>query len=134
MEQLAARGESSSDLLINLFATFMVVPDKKFVEYIEKQKDKFDQGEDVTTKKLMQVALTRYKDRKRSDTWQAPSAEAEQIMALTAQISDLQKAKALTSVDKSKKEGGAKKESDGKKKTRADKYAKKYAWKHNFLL
>jgi hypothetical protein len=129
VEQLAARGESSSDLLINLFAAFMVVPDKKFVEYIEKQKDKFDEGEDVTTKKLMQVALTKYKDRKRSDTWQAPSAEAEQIMALTAQIGELQKAKASTPVDKSKREGGAKKESDGKKRTRADKYAKKYAWK-----
>jgi hypothetical protein len=89
VEQLAARGESSSDLLINLFAAFMAVPDKKFVEYIEKQKDKFDEGEDVTTKFLMQVALTKYKDRKRSDTWQAPSAEAEQIMALTAQITDL---------------------------------------------
>jgi hypothetical protein len=50
-------------------------------------------------------------------------------MALTAQIGDLQKAKASTSVEKVKREGGAKKESDGKKKTRADKYAKKYAWK-----
>ena len=57
VEQLAARGETSSDLLINLFAAFMAVPDKKFVEYIEKQKDKYDEGEDVTTKKLMQVAL-----------------------------------------------------------------------------
>ena len=59
MEQLAARGETSSDLLINLFAAFMAVPDKKFVDYIEKQKDKFDEGEDVTTKYLMQVALTK---------------------------------------------------------------------------
>jgi hypothetical protein len=129
VEQLAARGENSSDLLINLFAAFMAVPDKKFVEYIEKQKDKYDEGEDVTTKYLMQVALTKYKDRKRSDTWQAPSAEAEQIMALTAQISDLQKAKGTTPAEKSKKAGGAKKESEAKKQSRAAKYAEKYAWK-----
>ena len=127
VEQLAARGESSSDLLINLFAAFMAVPDKKFVEYIEKQKDKFDEGEDVTTKFLMQVALTKYKDRKRSDTWQAPSAEAEQIMALTAQITDLQRAKAPAPVEKAKKSGGSK--HDGKKKIRATKFAEKYAWK-----
>ena len=67
VEQLAARGETSSDLLINLFAAYMAVPDRKFVDYVEKQKDKFDEGEDVTTKKLMQVALIKYKDRKRAD-------------------------------------------------------------------
>lgn len=127
VEQLAARGESSSDLLINLFAAFMAVPDKKFVEYIEKQKDKFDEGEEVTTKFLMQVALTKYKDRKRSDAWQAPSAEAEQIMALTAQITDLQKAKSTAPVEKAKKSGGGK--SEEKKKTRAARFAEKYAWK-----
>jgi hypothetical protein len=54
----------------------MVVPDKMFVESIEKQKHKFDDGKDVTTKELMQVALTKYKDRKRSNMWQAPSDEA----------------------------------------------------------
>ncbi len=36
VEQLAARGETSSDLLINLFAANLAVPDKKFVEYVEK--------------------------------------------------------------------------------------------------
>jgi hypothetical protein len=44
VEQLAARGESSSDLLINLFAAYLSVPDRKFVEYVEKQKNKFDEG------------------------------------------------------------------------------------------
>ena len=125
MEQLAARGETSSDLLINLFAAFMAVPDKKFVDYIEEQKDKFDEGEDITTKYLMQVALTKYKDRKRSDTWQAPSAETEQILALTAQISELQKTKPAP--EKGKKTGAGKSES--KKKARAARFAEKYAWK-----
>ena len=64
VEQLIARGETSSDLLINVFAAFLAVPDKKFVEYIEKQKSKYNEGEDVSTKSLMQVALIKYKDRK----------------------------------------------------------------------
>jgi hypothetical protein len=51
IEQLAAAGESSSDLLINLFAAYMAVPYKKFGEYIEKQKDKFDEDKEVTTKR-----------------------------------------------------------------------------------
>jgi hypothetical protein len=81
----------------------------------------------VTTKFHMQVALTKNKDRKRPDAWQAPSAKAEQIMALTAQITDLQKAKATTPVEKAKKLGVGK--SGEKKKTRAAKFAQKYAWK-----
>jgi hypothetical protein len=128
IEQLSARGETSSDLLINLFAAFLAVPDKKFVDYIEKQKDKYDEGEDISTKKLMQVALIKYKDRKRSDLWQAPSAEAEQILALTAQIGEMQKAKAssTTTADKAKKSSTHK---DSKKKARTERFADKYAWK-----
>ena len=42
----------------------MAVPDKKFGEYIEKQKDKFDEDKEVTTKKIMQVSLINNKDRK----------------------------------------------------------------------
>ena len=128
VEQLSARGETSSDLLINLFTAFLPVPDKKFVEYIEKQKDKYDEGEDITTKKLMQVALIKYKDRKRSDMWQAPSPEEEQIMALTAQVGELQKQKgsSKTTSDKPKKKKGG----FEKKKTAAEHYSgDKYAWK-----
>ena len=119
VEQLAARGETSSDLLINVFVAFLAVPDKKFVEYIEEQKDRYDKGEDVSTKKLMQVALIKYKDRKRSDLWQAPSIKEEQILALTAQIDEMHKAN-----KRPKKKG-----TESKKKARTDTSAEKYAWK-----
>jgi len=89
-EALSARGETSSDLLINLFSAYGAVPNKKFVEQIERQKDKFDDGEDITVKTLMQVALIRYKDRKISGLWQAPSAEEEQFIALIAQVKGLE--------------------------------------------
>ena len=121
IEQLAARGEASSDLLINLFSAYMAVPDKKFVEYIEKQKDKYDEGEEVTTKNLMQVALIKYKDRKRADKWQAPSAEEAQIIALTAQVHHLQS----NQKTKSNAETGSGKQKAGKKSKSND----KYAWK-----
>ena len=83
VDQPAAGRETSSDLLINVFEAYIAVPDKKFIEYVEKQNDKFDKGEEVT-KKLMQVALIKCKDRKRSDKWQAPLVEEEQILSLTA--------------------------------------------------
>ena len=77
----------------------------------------------------MQVALIKYKDRKRSEMWQAPSPEEEQIMALTAQVGELQKQKSSSKAtsDKPKKKKGG---SDSKKKTFAERYAgDKYAWK-----
>lgn len=129
VEPLAARGETLSDLLINVFTAFLAFPDKKFVEYIEKQKDKYDEGEDVSSKKLMQVALIKYKDRKRSDLWQAPSVEEEQILLLTAQIGELQKTKAsagyVTSTDKHKTKSSTKKGTDPRKKARNDRYNEK---------
>ena len=133
VEQLSARGAQSSDLLINLFEAYLAVPDRKFVDYIEKQKDKFDEGEEVTEKTLMQVALVKYKDRKRSDKWQAPSREEEEIVALKAEIGELKKVtnNAPAGNEKGKKQAGAgaKKGTDGKKKTRAERLAIKYAWK-----
>ena len=71
----------------------------------------------------MQVALIKYKDRKRSDKWQAPLVEEEQILALTAQIGNLQKAKNDgMNADKVTKP-------NAKKKPKTDRYAEKYAWK-----
>jgi hypothetical protein len=122
-EALSARGETSSDLLINLFSAYGAVLDKKFVEQIERQKDKFDDGEDIMVKTLMQVALIRYKDRKRSGLWQAPSAEEEQIIALTAQVKGLQ----------TKKHGASSKSTKEKKSTSTKMPHRnddpKYAWK-----
>ena len=82
----------------------------------------------MTTTKLMQVALTKYKDRIRSDTWQAPSAEEEQIIALTAQISDLRKETSNHAEREKGKKSTSKKGNDGKKANKA-KIAEKYAWK-----
>ena len=129
VEQLAPRRKTLSDLLINLFAACMAVPDKKFVEYVESM-DKFDEGEDVTTKKLMQVALIKYKDRKRADKWQAPSVEEEQIIAWTAQIGDLKNASATQTgtAENMGKKSTVSKMGEGKK-NRTSRFAEKYAWK-----
>ena len=126
IEQLAARGETP-DFLINLFTAYMAVPDKKFVEYLEKQKDKFDDGEDVTVKRLMQVALTKFKDRKRSDTWQAPTPQDEEIMALSAEIVELKKARPTQAAGGKGAKSG--KKGDDAKKSYKARMAEKYAWK-----
>jgi hypothetical protein len=131
VEQLAARGESSSDLLVNLFAAYLAVPDRKFVEYVEKQKDKYDKGEDISPKLLMQIALTKFKDRTRAGKWQAPSADEAQIIALKAELQDI---KANNKAGKGKENAG---NTDGNhvgkkignKTKKSDNANNKYAWK-----
>lgn len=115
--ELLARGKTSSDLLVNLFATYLSVPDKPFVDYITAQKDKYDEGIDMDYVKLMYLALTKFKDRIRSKLWQAPSVEQEQIIALTAQIESLRKKKKTPD------------ESYKKPKKKHDYDDEKFAWK-----
>lgn len=121
-DSLIACGEQSSDLLVNLFVTYRAVPDQDFVAYVNKQKDKYDEGEDIKPKKLMNFAITRYKDRVRSNVWQAPSAEQEQIIALTTKLDKLSKVKV-----KSNPPAKGTKDRVKSKRTRED--DPKFAWK-----
>ena len=121
VEALAARGTESSDLLINLFEAYEIVPDRKFNKHIENKKDDYEEGAATTVNGLMHQALTKFKDLKRSKKWQAPTAEEEQIVALVAQVEQLKK---FTKKSKSSSEKVADKI---RKKRRDD--DPKYAWK-----
>ena len=52
---LLAQGENLNDLLVNLFKAYFLVPDMTFTNYIQKQKDDYDDGDDkVTENSLME--------------------------------------------------------------------------------
>ena len=93
LEQLAARGETTNDLLTNLFKGYKAVQDKKFVQYIELKEEKYEEGEDMSPQQLMKVALNKYNIRKLRGQWNAPSAEEEKILALEAKINRLQRSR-----------------------------------------
>jgi hypothetical protein len=85
MNTLASRGETSNGIIDNLFTGFMAYTDKKFVEYMEKCKDSFEEGEDVTYQAIM-LKAERYQDRVMSNKWNTITIEQEQIIDLRAQI------------------------------------------------
>ncbi|HSN66235.1 MAG TPA: hypothetical protein VLS94_06315, partial [Fusibacter sp.] len=60
LEQLNARGETTHDLLANLFTTFKSVTDRRFVNYINYREMAYDQGEDIDSLQLMHDAQTGY--------------------------------------------------------------------------
>ena len=88
---LEARGETSTDLLSNLFKGYKACSDKEFVLYIKTKEEKYEEGEDIDINKLMLLADNKYKILVEKGAWDAPSAEEEKIIALQAQVKMLQK-------------------------------------------
>jgi hypothetical protein len=93
LRNLEARGAHTEDLLANLFKAYMAVMDEQFVEYIRKKKDAYDEGEDISPETLMHHAARKYANMKRDNTWKAPSASEEKILALQASIAQLKRHK-----------------------------------------
>ena len=92
LSALHSRGETTQDLLQNLFKGYMVVTDPSFVTYVEKKCDDYEDGSiTLSPKLLMQLAANKFKSRKVKKLWMAPSAEEEKILALQAQIKHLKR-------------------------------------------
>jgi hypothetical protein len=93
IDSLAARGESSNDLLTNLFKGYGAATDKVFVEYISRKLEKYEEGEDTTPDALMEQANSKYKLMKEQNTWNAPSEQEEKILALMTEVKNLKRFK-----------------------------------------
>jgi hypothetical protein len=88
---LAARGETTSDLIMNLFKGYEAVPDRVFKDYIEQKKSNFEEGSTITTEELMQLAKNKLEGCMLAKMWNALTDEEEQIIALLeARIESLQ--------------------------------------------
>lgn len=58
---LNARGETTDDLLVNLFKTYKAVKDVTFIEYIQHKKELYKDGGQLTMNKLMLMANKKFK-------------------------------------------------------------------------
>ena len=83
---LKARGETTEDLISNLFKAYKSVPDKNFARYIQSKEDEYDEGIMHTPEALMQRASNKYRTLVEDHLWNAPSDEDQKILALQARI------------------------------------------------
>jgi hypothetical protein len=97
---LEARGETTSDPLVNVFKGYETAQDSEFALFIKRKKDAYDEGGDITVTSLMDAAENKFKTRVLLQTWSAPTKEQEQILGLTAQVNQLRIAKAAPNKDK----------------------------------
>jgi hypothetical protein len=84
---LAAHGETTTNLMVDLFKGYEAVPDMEFVTYIASKKSQYEEGKALTMDELMELAQNKYKGKKQAKMWNTPtSKEQEQIIALEACI------------------------------------------------
>ena len=86
---LKARGHNVEDLNLDLFKGYVVCSDEKFREYIEKKKDDYEDGFDMTPEKLMTYAENKYNIMMRDKVWNALSSDQEKIVVLSPTVQEL---------------------------------------------
>jgi hypothetical protein len=89
LNTLAARGESSNDIIINLLTGYLACSDRKFTEYIEKWRDDYEDGESISYQDLMRKGERKYQARMMNGVWNALSQEQEEIIALKARLASI---------------------------------------------
>ena len=90
-----AQGETLKDLLVNLFKAYFLVPDVTFTNYIQKQKDDYDDGDDkVTENSLIAKGSLKHKILFKEGNYNVPTKEEQRIIALSAEFDELKSKKA----------------------------------------
>jgi hypothetical protein len=120
MAALTSRGETSDDLMTNLFKGYAVVQDKQFVSYIADLKTQYEDGRiDMDADKLMMMGYQKFKNLGLSETLAAPAIEKTDIVALKTATEELMALK--TTVEQLQAQLGNKKPKNGD--------TDKWAWK-----
>jgi hypothetical protein len=89
VDSLSARGQTTEDLLANLFKGYAAASDRQFVDYMALKESNYDEGTNYTPEQLMQLARDRYAVLKQKGVWKAPSEDQQKIIALEAQLQKL---------------------------------------------
>jgi len=90
LENLASRGQTASDIIVNLFKAYKTAGDTKFVKYIEDREAEHDDGKGMDYRELMLYADNKYKVLIDKKEWQAQSPEQKGIVALESKLSKLE--------------------------------------------
>jgi hypothetical protein len=130
---LRARGESTDELVVNLFKAYHVVGGSEFSRYMKNKRDAYDDGEDVQTDPLMSVALAKSQSLIEYGVWNMMYPDQEILVALLSEVNMMKERKLKLSKDTQGGRKGKKPEDKGKfkkapkpSKKKSDEY--KWAW------
>jgi hypothetical protein len=111
---LAKRGQTTNNLLINLFKGHEKANDVEFQDLICRKVNDYKEGRDVSISNLIIDTDMKHRARKLYNKWSAPTKEQEQILALTARVEQLKSQKLPKPVPKKPAPTGTKPKKDNK--------------------
>ena len=79
---LTSRGETTHDLLTDIFKAYSECFDNNFINYVTYKHSKYKDGKDMTPNWLMKKSSNKYDILKTGGNWYALSAEEEELIAL----------------------------------------------------
>ena len=92
IDGLAAQGEVTNDLLVNLFKGYKMVKDEPFLDYLQTIENGHEDGSAVVNAPhLMLCAVNFYKMRITRKQWEQKSQQERDVLALEAKVQQLQK-------------------------------------------
>ena len=124
MGRLHAREQEAVDLLYYLWKAYKAAPDDEFVVYIKDLKSQSDDGRATfTAEELMVRAENKYEAQllDEENTWGKPTEDQEKIVAMTAEINSLKKARSSSTTAKPTKQKTATSETQATKKAQPKK-------------
>jgi len=87
---LTARGEQTTDLLVNLWKAYKNCQDKTFADFMKRRHEEYEMSNvNLEPKELMNLALNKFKLMKESNTWRQLSEDDKKILALEGRVSKL---------------------------------------------
>ena len=93
LDALSARRHilDEKELLFNIIKGYMAADDKDFRNYIMRKQQDYDEGDDITPARLMELAENMYNKAQEQEKWRMQTDEQKRIVALTAKVEGLEK-------------------------------------------
>jgi hypothetical protein len=89
LRMLTARGETTNDLLVHLFAAYQKALDKNFREEARRELKMYERGQTITPSRLMATMEQYWEVLVEKGEWDAPSEEEQQLMVIKAELEEL---------------------------------------------
>ena len=88
-DEIVKRGFTHDDMIIDLFKALLTSKNEVFHRFIQRKKDDWETGTDITPDELISEAVTKYNNMVENKTWKMKEADDSKLVALTTQVKEL---------------------------------------------
>ena len=89
--EIVRSGDKHEDMIMDLFNSLLSSQNEIFNAYIQRTKDNWEVGTDYTVDEIVMSAVENYNNMSEQNIWDTPHSSSSKIVALIAQIKELEK-------------------------------------------